>query len=113
MVLEIWRESGSGLRLREPQVQRPWGGAEPQVPGAEAARGAGVYGEGDAWQAGQSRQQALGSCPACLHTSKNVYRNGTETLDGRVSPPVVSSRRVGFPAPGTALVTTGREYLLN
>lgn len=104
---------GEWLRLREQQEQRPWGGAEPQVPGTEAARVAGVYDEGDEWQAGQSRQQALGSCPVHLHMSKNVYRSGKETLDGGDSPPAVSSRRFGSPAPETALVTMGWEYLLN
>lgn len=74
---------------------------------------AGGYGEGEEWQAGESRRWER--CPVYLHMSRNVPRTGRETLDGGVSPPAGSCRPVGthllapgcFPRPGSSFGHNG------
>lgn len=81
---------GEQLRQREQQVQRPWSGAEPQVPDDQTlGRVAG------------RREQALGPVP-CASAYVKVSTEVEETWGGGVSPPAGSPRRVG-----TCLLVSG------
>lgn len=111
------------LRQGEQHAQRPWSAAEPHLPEEQRAACVAelmVKGKGGEWQVG-GKEQALGPVPVYLHETRNVYRSGGETLDGGAPPPAGSPVEqahiclflIAFPAPGTASVTMGCEYLLN
>lgn len=98
---------GEWLKQREPQVQRPWSGAEPPTRGEQrAACAAGVDGEGERERA-EAGISALRIC-TCRGVAAEVEN---ESLGGGAPPPAGSSRRVGadlhvphgLPSPGNSL----------